>query len=70
MNIARREEEASNEYLRKILNIPINTQKNGIDIQDDKPKNIFEKPLEKNYEDNLADMFKKLEVKLTNQLEG
>ncbi|CAB4439146.1 unnamed protein product [Rhizophagus irregularis] len=70
VNTARREEEATNELMRKTLNIPINTQKKGIDIQDDKPKNIFEKPLEKNYEDDLADMFKKLEVKLVNQLGG
>ncbi|CAG8758248.1 6159_t:CDS:2, partial [Rhizophagus irregularis] len=47
-----------------------NTQRKGIDIQDDKPKNIFEKPLEKNYEDDLTEMFKKLKVKLTNQLGG
>ncbi|GET58361.1 hypothetical protein GLOIN_2v1765994 [Rhizophagus irregularis DAOM 181602=DAOM 197198] len=70
VNTARREEEATNELMRKTLNIPINTQRKGIDIQDDKPKNIFEKPLEKNYEDDLADMFKKLEVKLVNQLGG
>ncbi|CAB5358209.1 unnamed protein product [Rhizophagus irregularis] len=56
--------------MRKTLNIPVSTQRKGIDIQVDKPKNIFEKPLEKNYEDDLTEMFKKLEVKLTNQLSG
>ncbi|CAB4480633.1 unnamed protein product [Rhizophagus irregularis] len=70
VNTARREEEATNELIRKTRNIPVNTQRKGIDIQDDKPKNIFEKPLEKNYEDDLTEMFKKLEVKLTNQLSG
>ncbi|CAB4435127.1 unnamed protein product [Rhizophagus irregularis] len=56
VNTARREEEATNELMRKTLNIPVSTQRKGIDIQDDKPKNIFEKPLEKNYEDDLADI--------------
>ncbi|EXX55601.1 hypothetical protein RirG_223980 [Rhizophagus irregularis DAOM 197198w] len=70
VNTARREEEATNELMRKTRNIPVSTQRKGIDIQDDKPKNIFEKPLEKNYEDDLTEMFKKLEVKLTNQLSG
>ncbi|CAB5359753.1 unnamed protein product [Rhizophagus irregularis] len=70
VNTARREEEATNELIRKTRNIPVSTQRKGIDIQDDKPKNIFEKPLEKNYEDDLTEMFKKLEVKLTNQLSG
>ncbi|GET67156.1 hypothetical protein PTSG_12973 [Rhizophagus irregularis DAOM 181602=DAOM 197198] len=70
VNTARREEEATNELIRRTNVVPINTQRKGIDIQDDKPKNIFEKPLEKNYEDDLADMFKKLEVKLVNQLGG
>ncbi|GET65667.1 hypothetical protein PTSG_12973 [Rhizophagus irregularis DAOM 181602=DAOM 197198] len=70
VNTARREEEATNELIRKTRGISVSTQRKGIDIQDDKPKNIFEKPLEKNYEDDLADMFKKLEVKLVNQLGG
>ncbi|GET58687.1 hypothetical protein GLOIN_2v1765994 [Rhizophagus irregularis DAOM 181602=DAOM 197198] len=70
VNTARREEEATNELIRKTHGISVSTQRKGIDIQDDKPKNIFEKPLEKNYEDDLADMFKKLEVKLVNQLGG
>ncbi|CAB5345814.1 unnamed protein product [Rhizophagus irregularis] len=70
VNTARREEEATNELIRRTRGIPVSTQRKGIDIQVDKPKNIFEKPLEKNYEDDLADMFKKLEVKLVNQLGG
>ncbi|RGB29540.1 hypothetical protein C1646_766470 [Rhizophagus diaphanus] len=54
-----REEEALTKKARKEGKTYIKESK--IEIQDDKPKNIFAKPLDKNYEDDLSKMFKKLE---------
>ncbi|RGB26881.1 hypothetical protein C1646_769860, partial [Rhizophagus diaphanus] len=67
VNLARREEEALTEKARKEGKTYI--KENKVEIQDDKPKNIFAKPLDKNYEDDLSKMFEKLEVKLLNNIE-
>ncbi|GBC25359.2 hypothetical protein RIR_jg41173.t1 [Rhizophagus irregularis DAOM 181602=DAOM 197198] len=56
IEIAVREEGAKDEFIRKALGQPISTR---IDIgKDDNRQNMFAKPLNENYEDELAEMFK------------
>ncbi|GET53753.1 hypothetical protein GLOIN_2v1846315 [Rhizophagus irregularis DAOM 181602=DAOM 197198] len=56
IEIAVREEGAKDEFLRKAIGTPISTK---IDIgKDDNRQNMFAKPLNENYEDELAEMFK------------
>ena len=66
VNAARRVEEAKSELMDK----PIVEQSKQAEIPENKPRNIFEKPLEKNYEDDITKMFEKLEVKLLDRVKG
>ena len=70
VNLAKREEEAINKYARKVYNKIDDIERPEVEVPENKPKHIFEKPLEKNYEDDLVKMFEKFELKLLDKVKG